>query len=109
MILSDDVIHKIYKIYYSNNVVKEIEEKINKILNTTKITNNEYIIEYMKPIEIYKGYLVTHNVKYIENNIKKDGYFELSNMYIASSEVMKDYKKTVKDVIIKSPYVCSCS
>ena len=101
--LPEDIMNKIYTIYYSNHVLEDLKNRVNKIINTYDKTYDKTcytLIEFEKPTEIYSGYVVTNIARYYHHNHK----IVLSNMYIALSN-QENYLRTFKSILTSPPII----
>ena len=97
--LPEDIMNKIYTIYFSKYVLEDLQKTVNKILSTNNRTCY-MLIEFEKPVEIYSGYVVTNIARYYYHNHK----IVLSNMYIALSN-QENYLRTFKSILTSPPII----
>tara|TARA_Y100000816_G_C26107410_1_gene588981 strand:- start:3160 stop:3462 length:303 start_codon:yes stop_codon:yes gene_type:complete len=99
MQLPEDIIHKIWKTYYTHIVLHELQETVNTILSTIEVfqVNLELII-FDKPVETHgnnKYYLVRYNTKLCKCEVTK----------IEENFSHGVFNRTFKDVLTQSPKV----
>ena len=97
--LPEDIMNRIYTIYFSNHVLDDLKKTVNKITDTHNKTHY-MIIEFEKPIEIYSGYVMTNIARYYYDNKR----ISLSNMYIALSNE-DQHLRTFKSILTNPPIV----